>query len=115
MTTASFHNLYRKMINDYGSEVVIRRLSGVGAGDYTVRARIIDAKVLSANPQISQKVRQAVILAEDVVSSGFPLPFIPKQDRIISGSLNAAIVMVDDTTRSVNNDLLAYNIELSGA
>jgi hypothetical protein len=142
MKTFQFEHLYKSFVGDIGETVVLRRVSGDDAGDYTVRARIFDATVLNPNTQVSQTKRVAVILAADVVSSGFPTPFIPKQDRIIigrssmnalswgagnnvtygdssvsfsGGLINAVITSVDETSRRVNGVLMAYNIEIAGA
>lgn len=142
MKSFQFEQLYKSLIGDIGETVTLRRVSGAYAGDYSVRARIFDANVLSANPQISQLKRTAIVLATDIVESGFPTPFIPKQDRIIwgrssrnslqwgqdepvvwdstdmdfpGGQINSVILSVDDTTRRVNGVMMAYVLELSGA
>jgi hypothetical protein len=142
MKPFQFQRLYESIIGDMGETFVLRRITGPSAGDYTVKGRIIEASLLSANPQISQTKRRVVVLANDVVASGFPTPFIPKQDRIVwprfsrntfawsaeelavwgdaeldftGGEMSAAITGVDDTTRRVNGVLLAYSLEIAGA
>lgn len=68
---------------------------------------------------VEQGRRNAIVLASSLVASGFPLPIIVKQDRLVWG-LNGtpksnAITKVDDSTRRIGGTLIAYELDLDGA
>jgi hypothetical protein len=114
MTPAAAMASYRRqMVN--GETVTLRRLSGAGAGDYAVRARVREFRPDDVTGAIQQGSRKAIVLAEDVAASGFPLPFLPKQDRVVWNGKVLVIHAVDDATRRVQGVLIAYELDLAGA
>lgn len=105
----------RNHLTNSGETVTLRRLSGSTAGDYEVRARIANIAPADVVGSIQQLKRKAVVSAEDIESSGFPLPFLPKQDRLVWGGKTLVITAIDDGTRRVQGTIVGYDLELSGA
>lgn len=98
-----------------GETVTIRRLSGTGAGDYSVSAWVTDMNPSDVVGSVQQLKRKAIVLASAVTAAGFPAPFLPKQDRLIWNSKTLVILAVDDGSRRIQGSLMAYELELSGA
>jgi hypothetical protein len=80
-----------------------------------VRARIVEAQPSDLSGSIQQLRRKAIISAEDVETSGFPTPFLPKQDRLVWNDKALTITSIDEATRRIQGTLIAYELELSGA
>ncbi len=115
MTPAEARDAYRQHIVN-GETVILRRLAaGPGAGDYSVRARVSGFSPSDFEGALQQGIRTAIVLAEDVESSGFPLPFLEKQDRLIWNGKTLVIRSVDDATMRVDGVQIAYDLELAGA
>ena len=106
----------------------VRVLSAAqGPGELVTLVRVGDLTVYQAHAwitgflsaelvgEVQQGERRAVVLASDVVASGFPLPFLPKQDRIVWKGKSIVIVSVDDATRRAQGVLFAYDLTLEGA
>lgn len=115
MTPAATKAAYARQFLAHGETVMLRRLSGVGAGDYAARARIVNFEPSDLIGSIQQGRRKAIVLAEDIAASGFPLPILPKQDRLIWAGKTLVIRAVDDATRRVQGVAMAYELELAGA
>lgn len=114
MTPSAARAAYRRQLRN-GETLVLRRLSGLGAGDYAARGRIDGFAPADFEGAIQQGTRTAIILAEDVESSGFPLPFLAKQDRLVWNGRTLVIHSVDDATRRIAGVLIAFVLELAGA
>lgn len=115
MTPETAKAAHRRQITSKGETVILRRLSGVGAGDYSVRARIMSFEPSDVVGSIQQGMRKAIVLAEDVVTSGFPTPFLPKQDRLVWNGKTLVVHAVDEATRRIQGVQIAYELELAGA
>lgn len=113
MTPAAAKAAYRRQIGN-GETVTLRRLDGAGAGDYQARGRVSGFAASDIEGSIQQGLRKAIVLADDVASSGFPTPFLPKQDRLIWSGATLVIQSIDDATRRVGGVLIAYEFELAG-
>ena len=98
-----------------GSLLAIRRtVSGVPT-DYPVNGWVIQVAPSDVVGSVQQLSREAIILAADVVASGFPLPFLPKQDRIVWNGKALAITSIDEGSRAVQGTVLAYVLKVAGA
>lgn len=118
MTPAQARQSLANLLDMVGENVVLRRLSGANPGDYTVRARIQDAKPSddewgSKRPAQQQR-RKAIVSAEDVERVGFPVPFLPKQDRLVWNGKTLVITAIDDGTRRIQGVLIGYDLEITG-
>lgn len=87
------------------------------AGVYQVKARVTDFIPADLAGAVQQGRRNAIILAADVVASGFPLPFKVNMDQIVWGSLPTTntVSKIDAATRRVAGVLVAYELDLEGA
>lgn len=114
MSLASEQSAYARFLSLRGRTVDLVR---AGVGSYPVRAVVTDFIPSDLAGGVEQGRRYAIVLAADVVASGFPLPFLVKQDRLIWGNppKSNAITKVDDATRVNGDTLLAYELDLEGA
>ena len=96
-----------------GELVTLVRLGDAGPYiAHAFEAPIVQATDLPGAAQ--QNTRKAVVLADDVVTSGFPLPFRIRQDRLlwVSGRSNAIAKIAE---RRIQGVIVAYEFELEGA
>lgn len=98
-----------------GEVVTIRRAVSPTPGDYQVSAWVTHIEPSDVTGSVQQLKRKAIVLASDVVSSGFPLPFLPKQDRLIWNGKTLVITAIDEGTRGIQGVVVAYELQLSGA
>ncbi|MGJ0505613.1 MAG: hypothetical protein ACR652_00475 [Methylocystis sp.] len=115
MTPTQARQSLARSLNASGQTVVLQRLNGAGAGAYSVKARIMGAEASDVVGAVQQLRRKAIVSAEDVESSGFPVPFLPKQDRLIWNGKTLVITSVNDATRRLQGILIGYELELAGA
>lgn len=115
MTPTQARAALARQLAVHGETVTLRRASGTGAGDYDVAARIVMADPSDVVGAVQQLKRKAIVSAEDVETSGFPTPFLPKQDRLVWNSKTLVITAIDDATRRIGGELIGYEMELSGA
>jgi len=115
MTPTQARAALARQLNAHGTTVTLRRLSGTGAGDYDVAARVVRADPSDVVGAVQQLKRKAIVSAEDVETTDFPTPFLPKQDRLVWNSKTLVITAVDDSTRRIGDELIGYELELSGA
>lgn len=115
MSLASEQSAYARVLSLRGRIVTLVRAGD--PGNYQVRALVTDFIPSDLAGAVEQGRRSAVVLAADVIGSGFPLPFLVKQDRLVWGNppKSNAITKVDDATRANGNTLLAYDLDLEGA
>jgi hypothetical protein len=108
---------YRRAMDMVGEMVTIRRYVGAGANrpwfDCDVRARVMDYKPNELVGSIVQGDRRLVILHEDLVTAQFALPLAKDMKARVRGKeLN--IEAVDDSTRRVGGQLIAYELQVRG-
>lgn len=86
---------------------------------YPVQAWVTEFIPADLAGAVEQGRRNAIVLASSVASSGFPLPILVKQDRLVWGLSGTpksnAITKIDDATRRVGGVLIAYELDLEGA
>ncbi|CAJ0867131.1 hypothetical protein AMST5_01924 [freshwater sediment metagenome] len=111
MTPAQARQSLARMLDAHGETVTLKR----GAASYCVRARIMGASPSDVTGSVQQLGRKAIVSAEDVEAIEFPTPFRPKQDRLVWNGKTLVISAVDDATRRIQGELVAYELELSGA
>jgi hypothetical protein len=98
-----------------GEQITLRRGAPPSNTDYSVHGWVTTYDPEDVVGSIQQGRRKAILLAEDVETSGFPLPILPKQDRLIWAGKTLVVSAVDDASRRVQGVLIAYELELSGA
>lgn len=62
---------------------------------------------------INQGDRRVILLYEDLIKEGFPLPLLPTDALIIRGK-EVAINAIDDSTRRIGSELIAYDVHVRG-
>lgn len=108
MTAAELRAIYAEQIGLFGEAVTLRRL--LPSTDISVRARVTGYKPDELGGGIQQGDRKIIILTEDVTFDGG----LKVGDKIIvrGRTLNASVV--DDNTRRVGGDLVAYEVAARG-
>ena len=103
---------YRRVLDRVGGEAAFYRAPG------TTFSALLHIYGLSSSDTVasgSSVRRTAIVLAEDLINAGFPLPFQAKVDRIVSDGQTFVIMDYDDETRSVDGQVIAYELTLMGA
>jgi hypothetical protein len=93
---------HARQITATGQTVGLRRkVDGVLVSDVTgLRARVRHASPSEVTAGMSQKARKVIVLAADVVASGFPLPMKTAVDQaVFSDGVVLAITDIDGISR----------------
>ena len=116
MTPDTARGMYLRLIAS-GEEIRLRRYTGTGAArpfaDYRVRAKVAGYAPEQLVGAIQQGDRTVIVLAADVSAAQFPVP-ITSSDKVIVRGRELAIQSVDDSTRRVGGELVAYEIQARG-
>lgn len=110
MTPAAARAMYRREIAKHGETLSIVR----NASTWSVKARAINDTTRETSGAKHQHLRRFVIVAADLIASGFTAPFQERVDRIVFAGATLVITEVDSTTRRVGGELIAYEIEAAG-
>lgn len=119
MTPDQAKAMYLRRLGDF--EIVsIRVYTGAGASrprfDYEgLRARVVEFNPDELVGTIVQGDRKVIVLAEDVTAAGVPLPFaIGTNTKMVIRGKELAIKAVDDNTRRLGGELIAYEMQVGG-
>lgn len=116
MSPLAIQNAYvRALATQFGPAELVTLVRAGNAGPFQVHAWVTEFVPADVAAGVQQGRRRAIVLASDVLASGFPLPILVKQDRLIWGTKTNAITKVDDATRRVQSVLIAYELDLEGA
>lgn len=111
MSPAETKASYRRMMNEAGETVSLRRYTGAGASrpyfDDDVMARVVDFAPHELIGNLVQGDRKLIVIAEDIV--GLSLP-ITTDDRVVVRGREMRIFAVDDSTRRIQGQLIALEI-----
>jgi hypothetical protein len=117
MTPDQIKNAYRLALSQF-EVVLFRRYTGTGAlrtaTDYPVRARVLGYQPDELTGGIVQGERRVIALAEDILNTGFVLPLTETADKIVIRGRELAVKAVDDNTRRVGGELIAFDIRCGG-
>ena len=106
---------YARVLKD---RVTFRRYTGAGESRPFVEARDVRSHVAGYQPHeligsIIQGDRKVIALVADLVDRKFVLP-LTVNDKVIVDGKELAIIAPDGNTRSVNGELVAYEIQARG-
>lgn len=120
MTPAAVQAAYERALSvQLGSGEMVRlvRKGDAETGcEAEVRARVTDDfKPSELAGAVEQGRRNAIVLASDVIASGFPLPFKVNHDRLVWRSDESKTDVIKNVaTRRVGGHLIAYVLDLQG-
>lgn len=117
MSPADVIATYRRMFNERGETVQVRRFTGAGPNRPRVDVDVM-AVVTGFAPDeyvgsIVQGDRKVILLAEDLTAAQFALP-VTTGDKIVVRGKELAIIAADDSTRRVSGVLVAYELQVRG-
>lgn len=108
---------YRRALGQFET-IQLRRYAGTGearvATDYDVLARVMEFQPHELVGGIVQGDRSLIVLAEDVADSGIALPLVATADKVVVRGKELAIKAIDDSTRRIAGELIAYEIRAGG-
>jgi hypothetical protein len=117
MTPAETRQAYMEAMDDAGESISIRRFTGTGVTrtyvDTNARARVIDYQERELVGTIQQGDRKIIMLVDDLIAGGFAVP-VTANDKVVLRGKMISIVSVDDSTRRVQGELIAYEIQARG-
>jgi hypothetical protein len=113
MTADEARGMWRDLIEAYGEDITLRRVSPLT--NATVRARVTGFTPEELVGGVNQGQRKVIILAEDVESTEFPVPIrAGAGDRVIVAGKIMMIDAVDENTARLGDVQLAYIITATG-
>jgi hypothetical protein len=117
MTPEETRQGYRDALDVAGEVITVRRYTGTGVTrvpvDTDVRARVTGFQERELVGTVQQGDRRIIMLLEDLIAAGFAVP-VTANDKIVLRGTMIAIVSVDDSTRRVMGELIAYEILARG-
>jgi hypothetical protein len=117
MTPEEVRQSYSANTDAVGETIVIRRYTGTGVGrvphDTNVRARVTGYDYRELVGTIQQGDRRLIVLVDDLIDAGFAVPVTPNDKVVLRGTM-ISIVTVDDSTRRIQGELIAYEIQARG-
>lgn len=110
---------YRRMIDEVGEDILIRRYTGTGQNrpyfDATVRARVAGYAPSEMVGDIKQGDRKVIALAEDLIAAQVALPLAPSANlKVVARGREMDVKAVDDSTRRVAGVLIAIEMQVAG-
>ena len=106
---------YLNALDEVGENVIIRTYD-IGLETYTdktVRARVTEFSPDQLVGPIVQGDRKLIVLAEDVQGTGITLALTQNCKCIVRGK-ELQVKAIDDNTRRVAGDLIAYELVVGG-
>jgi hypothetical protein len=117
MTPAETRQAYMEAMDDAAETISIRRFTGTGIGrthvDTQARARVTGYQERELTGTIQQGDRRIIMLVDDLIAAGFAVP-VTANDKVVLRGTMISIVSVDDSTRRVQGELIAYEIQARG-
>jgi len=111
MQADALRDSYRRLVEARGECIQIERDgSRYGMTAYVSRINPVDVAGI-----ITQNIRFALVLADDLEKVSFLIPLKPKQDRFVWNGKTLTIVDIDDGSRRVQGETVAYVLTLAGA
>lgn len=110
--------MYRRLIGPFET-ISIRRYTGIGTGrprfDWDVAARVMGFEPQELVGPVVQGDRKLIVLHEDLAQLGFPFPIGtgPNWKAVVRGK-ELQIKAVDDSTRRLGSEVIAYDIAAGG-
>lgn len=119
MTPEACRSSYRRVLAKVGEHVVIRRYTGSGPNrprfDWTVRARVVEFDPSELIGGIVQGDRKIIVLAQDLMDAQAPVPVVAGANwKAVVRGKEVTIKAVDDNTRRVAGELIAYELTVGG-
>lgn len=98
--------------------VIVRRYTGTGTGrphfDVTAKARVMgDSAQELVGTKLLEGDRKVILYADDLIGK-MPLPLTADDKIVVRGKEMAIVAPPDDSTRSINGVLIAYEIQIRG-
>lgn len=117
MTPQAAHLIYRRMMAAHGETVAIRRYTGTGQNrprhDTNVMARVMDYKPEEIVGTIQQGDRKVILAYQDLIHAQFAIP-VKSTDKLVVRGKELAIQSVDDNSRRIGTELIAYVLQVRG-
>lgn len=108
---------YERMLQLVGEVVTLRRYTGTGTNrprfDAAVRARVEGYRPDALTGTIQQGDRHLIMLADDLFAAQFPLPILTS-DKVVVRGRELQIIATDDSTRRVQGQLIAIELQARG-
>lgn len=112
MTAARARADYRRALGAVGEIVLFRRYAPGGGShaDVAVRARVAGYAPQALVGALQEGDRRVIALAEDFETP----PTLSRLDKIVVRGRECEIVALDDSTRRLGGELVAYEIAIRG-
>jgi hypothetical protein len=117
MTPEAAKASHARMLGQVGEQITFRRYTGTGPDrpyfNAEVTARVVDYAPDALVGGIQQGDRKLIVLAQDLFDAQWPAP--PKRgDSAIVRGKEMHVEAVDDNTRRIKGELIAYEVRVRG-
>lgn len=118
MSPDQARSAYLRALGGVGETVTIRRYAGTGTGravseEATAAARVSGYAPYELVGAIRQGDRKLIILVEDLENTDLTLP-VRQTDKVVIRDLECSIEAVDDNSRRLAGELIAYELQVRG-
>lgn len=118
MTPDAVKAHYRRTLDDVGEDIVIRLYTGTGQSRTVLSNTTVRARVAAFEPQeliggIVQGDRKLIVLAADLIAAGITI-VVGANCKVVVREKELAIKAIDDNTRRIAGELVAYEIQAGG-
>jgi hypothetical protein len=110
MTPSEARAFYADQLSQFGEMITLRRPATMA--EITVRARVTEYKPEELGGGINQGDRRVIVLASDVT---FDPPLRVGDKVVLRGNRVLNISVIDDNTRRIAGELIAYDIAARGS
>lgn len=117
MTPAAARSALRRQIAQHGEAVTVRRYSGTGearsSADYATTGRVTGYLPDQLAGNLQQGDRKVIMAYEDLAATAIALPLLITDKLVLRGK-ELAIKALDDNTRRLAGEIIAYEIGVAG-
>jgi hypothetical protein len=114
MTPAQARAMYLRALAKHGDTVTVRRTVGAVNTDGSVRAQVTGYAPAELVNGIQQGDRRVILMPDSLAAAGWPLPIKKNDKLVLSTGKVLNVEVVDDQTRRLADDLIAYELVARG-
>jgi len=114
MTPDQARAAYRREIKRVGELVTVRRVTGGGEIAAQTWARVMGYRPDELVGGITQGSRKIILLPDGLETAGWPIPIVRGDEVVVRGK-TLIVDLVDDSTRRIAGELIAYELTAKGS
>jgi len=117
VTPAAARSALRRQIAQHGEAVTVRRYAGTGearsSADYATTGRVTGYLPDQLVGNLKQGDRKVILAYDDLAATAITLPLL-LTDKLVLRGKEFVIKSLDDNTRRLAGELIAYEVGIAG-